>query len=868
MKKFLALVLALLMALSCFSFAGADTTETCTSPEQHVIDDSKGFVTKSEATCTKKEVREYTCARCHNTFTREYGNVLPHEGGIVNDVTPANCDHGTITSYDKCTRCGEAYTVEANDKLEHEWEDVKDSEVPATCTTPATKQRQCKICKKIETVKTHDATGHDFSNVATDLSKAPTCTTPGAEGKAFYCQNPGCTEFTKINPVTKEESDLKEIPALTHSEADGTVFTTFINHFFTVEDGKLTGIASGLTLKEGKETISATGISTAYGVEKGFELDYKAVTCTEDGHLTVTCLDCGKSWTVTVKSTGHEFKLAKVFFFGEHGVESTTFELKPDMTTEDLVEKWKNFVETHNVVDCDNPVDVHYVCGKPGCKAEVEAEGFTLEHDFAHGTIVGYRQQKYGEQLPVDYTAEEVTEVAKCQPYTVITRCKYCEQLQETAGKVEDHVLDNGEERIYEEATCAKEGSKLVKCVNCNYTKLVTIPKSTIHTYDETKTVIVPATCTEPGSRTKVCTVCGEKLVQVIPAIGHQWDTTVKGGDNGVGTCLKPLTETKVCKFCKKTETTVVDNHYIDLTRAEVGKDILVEYKGHLVYDRTTGKVTGVQWDDCSEAGNVKFICKYCCKTVAYQNDKNTAHKFELDTTGYPDDTGYEGYGAGYTAAAPVRVDDVHCKVVITAHYKCTECGKPDTKEITIEIKHEPVKGFKPIIESGNEPTCTKAGEGYYKCEHCGKLYKAAVEAKLHNYVTTWDGEKWVYTCSLCGDVKTLDYTAEKYVIKLDKVTFGARTEGYATVTLENSLTPAGIFGTRYAYIRWTWTGANNEKWVAEDTRMIVDGKIDMKGMKAPVGTTLTEVLVIVTGEKNADSMQLGDFSNYGHVIK
>ena len=41
-----------------------------------------------------------------------------------------------------------------------------------------------------------------------------------------------------------------------------------------------------------------------------------------------------------------------------------------------------------------------------------------------------------------------------------------------------------------------------------------------------------------------------------------------------------------------------------------------------------------------------------------------------------------------------------------------------------------------------------------------------------------------------------------------------------------------------------------------------------MKGMKAPAGTKLTEVLVIVTGEKNADSMQLGDFSNYGYVIK
>lgn len=871
MKKFLALVLALLMALSCFSFAGADTTETCTSPEQHVIGST--VKTVDEATCTKNRVDEYVCSRCHKNFTREVaGTALGHTGGTMNDVTPANCDHGTITSYDKCTRCEEAYTVEANDKLEHKWKDVEGSEVPATCTTPATKQRQCEICKKTETVETGAATGHRFANVATELVKRPTCTTPGAKGKAFYCQNPGCTEFTLVDPVTKEESTLTEIPALTHTDADED-FNYFIEFFFTKDkDGNY---VPAKTYADGKIVLKDNyNACTVYGQKNGVEVDYKAATCTEDGHMTVTCLDCGKSWTATMKSEGHKYDLAIVHYVDGTGkANQKEFTLVEGKT---LKQQWEEFVASVTdpafgkmIEDCSDTLNVEYKCTK--CEDTINGEGFACTHDFENGRVIEYKQQKAGEQKVTTYTDDR--KIAKCQPYTVVKQCKYCTVTKEFEGETIKHDLTNPdcETRTYEEATCAKEGSKLVVChnANCDFTKLVTIPKSTTHTYDETKTVTVPATCTEAGSRTKVCEVCGAKLVEVIPAIGHQWETTTKGGDNGVGTCLKPLTVTKVCKFCKKTETTVTDNHYIDLTRAEVGKDILVEYKGHLVYDETTGKVTGVKWDDCSEAGNVKFICKYCCKTVAYQNDKNTAHKFELDTTGYPDGTVYEGYGKGYTAVAPVKVDDAHCKVVITAHYKCTECGKVDTKKINVEIKHEATSDAPLFVETGKEATCTKAGEGYFECDHCHELYKASYTIKNHDYVTSWDGEKWVYTCSLCGDVKTLEYTAEKYVINLDNVTFGARTEGYATVKLENSLTPAGIFGTRYAYIRWTWTGANNSKWVSEDTRVIAaDGTFDMKGMKAPAGTTLTEVLVIVTGEKNADSMQLGDFSNYGYVIK
>ena len=68
MKKFLALVLALLMALSCFSFAGAEGEATPGATEWHCETDGHvmgEFVKNvSDATCTAKKVETHKCTKC------------------------------------------------------------------------------------------------------------------------------------------------------------------------------------------------------------------------------------------------------------------------------------------------------------------------------------------------------------------------------------------------------------------------------------------------------------------------------------------------------------------------------------------------------------------------------------------------------------------------------------------------------------------------------------------------------------------------------------------------------------------------------------------------------------------------------------
>lgn len=862
MKKFLALVLALLMALSCFSFAGAEgETVPCTN---HDFTNVKPTVKKA-ATCTEDGLEVWKCNRCHNEVEKIV-KATGHQGGTVKMIVAATCTTPELTTFVGCSVCKDEkveYTVETKPMLGHDYKDVKDGKkTPATCTAAATKEVECTRCKDRQmvvdpSVNEGKPLGHDYSENSVTSTKAPTCTEAGYEGEAYYCKN-GCGAYNPDKPYT-----LKELPALTHTKDDAQ-FAEFIAYFFDKNEKGEYVVKPGHTYKDGKQVL--TGVyphSDVYGKKKGVEVDYKSATCTEAGHMIVTCLDCGKSWTAVIPAIKHNFTAAIVHVYCAW--EEDTFDYKFTDLVDGKVtaEQWKKVLEDgiddHEPFDCTKPVAVTYICGN--CGEEVEGASLTLEHDFSY--IVHYTQQKYGELKPTDY--DDIDDIAVCQPYTITYECRYCVQQKTVDGKVEKHNLDLDNKIVYEEPTCTKEGTALVKCknANCSYTELRTLPKDKHHA-DEKKTEIVAATCTKAGTRTFTCKDCGYKWSEVIPALGHDWKTTVKEG-----TCTKPTVTTKTCMYCGETETITGELGHVVASDADVKTQYNVTFTKKTVPGGFIPE--NIKWTDCAKEGRLQYYCSKCCTLITVENKAGSEHNWKLDTTTYANGTMYEGFGAGYTAAAPVKVDDANCKVVITGHYYCTKCAQTEERKTEIKIKHEATTTEPLYVETGKEATCKNPGEGYFQCKHCNALYKAVVDTKNHNYVTTWDVAKkaWVYTCSLCGDTKTMEFTAEKYNIDLSKVTYGARTEGTGKVTLKDSLVPTSIFGTRYAYIRWTWTGANNSKWVSEDTRVIAaDGTFDMKGMKAPAGTTLTEVLVIVTGEKNADSMQLGDFSNYGYVIK
>ena len=93
------------------------------------------------------------------------------------------------------------------------------------------------------------------------------------------------------------------------------------------------------------------------------------------------------------------------------------------------------------------------------------------------------------------------------------------------------------------------------KC-SCGATETRTIAAKG-HSYAASYTIDKYATCTESGSKSRHCTVCGAKTdITTIPATGHDfwgWVTTQEP------TCTESGVQTRYCSYCDATETRVVD---------------------------------------------------------------------------------------------------------------------------------------------------------------------------------------------------------------------------------------------------------------------------------------------------------------------
>ena len=79
--------------------------------------------------------------------------------------------------------------------------------------------------------------------------------------------------------------------------------------------------------------------------------------------------------------------------------------------------------------------------------------------------------------------------------------------------------------------TCTEDGSDTYTCAICGATYDEPVA-STGHTVGSW-TVVQEATCTEAGEQTGTCTTCGDTVTEEIPAAGHQWGEAV----DGVKTC-------------------------------------------------------------------------------------------------------------------------------------------------------------------------------------------------------------------------------------------------------------------------------------------------------------------------------------------
>ena len=289
-------------------------------------------------------------------------------------------------------------------------------------------------------------------------------------------------------------------------------------------------------------------------------------------------------------------------------------------------------------------------------------------------------------------------------------------------------------------ATCTQVGTKSRKCTVCGKTETQTIAKTG---HKSVTDKAIPATCTTDGkTEGSHCSVCGAviKAQDTINATGHKfgnWTTTKSA------TCTESGTQIRKCETCGATESKSLSA------------------KGHTeVVDKAIP--TTCTTDGKTEGSH----CSVCGAVIKAQDTINaTGHKFGNWTT---------------TKSAT-------CTESGTQIRKCETCGATESKSLS-------AKGHTEVVDKAIPTTCTTDGktEGSH-CSVCGAVIKAqdtinATGHKFGNWTTTksatcTESGTQIRKCETCGATESKSLSAKGHTEVVDKAipttcTTDGKTEG------------------------------------------------------------------------------------------
>ena len=243
-------------------------------------------------------------------------------------------------------------------------------------------------------------------------------------------------------------------------------------------------------------------------------------------------------------------------------------------------------------------------------------------------------------------------------------------------------------------ATCTEDGTKTATCAVCGATDTVADEGSALgHDYES---VTVEPTCTEEGSVTHTCTVCGDTYTEVIEATGHDYDIVVTDP-----TCTEQGYSTYTCA-CGDT---FVD----DFTDA----------LGHS-YESVTVEPT------CTEEGSITYTCTACGDTYAEV----------IEATGH---TAGDAVTENVVPAT-CTADGSHDEVIY-----CTVCDA----ELGRQTVTDPATGHtagETVTENVVPATCTADGS------HDEVVYCATCNEELSRVTVTDPATGHDFADGVCGD--------------------------------------------------------------------------------------------------------------------
>ncbi len=492
-KKFLALVLSMLMVVSSFSslavFAEQDTCEHTWSSEVITI----------SATCEERGYSLRECTKCRYLEAFDFQPAIPHD--YVEDpeqyVAPG-CEHrlDQSTAYGQkvfvCSMC-EDVQIEVlspdkannNDLTAHNWVLIQDPNVQ--CGEYCDSYYQCQnhggnpggICgyttEHVLEVKQHNYKPADVAH------KLPTCDEYGLI--TYTCQNENCPEKEIEVKIAKLPHELvdHEGQAPTCTEKGWYAYQTCKNCDYT-------------TFKE----IDVT--------EHNYVAVVTPATCTTQGYTTYTCADCPASYKDNFKNPlGHakRVEVTTAPTCTTTGIE-TWFCWRCDAVLGGrdlpaLGHDWSDWEVTVEA-DCLHEQTEERTC--PVCKVTETRTGATGNH---------VKPTNAADITATVVKDSEHRENSYCAITYVCTVCK-----QPVIEAVEHRDMTYGE--IQKAPTCTEEGVKADYCGACGYYKAEFVDP-TGHNHVET---VVSPTCTEPGYSTFKC-ACGDELEKgnFVDPLGH-----------------------------------------------------------------------------------------------------------------------------------------------------------------------------------------------------------------------------------------------------------------------------------------------------------------------------------------------------------
>lgn len=418
--------------------------------------------------------------------------------------------------------CG--HEDQVSDKEAHVWGEGEVTTQP-THTTVGTKTYTCTVCGKTRTEDIEKTTDHNWTLV----ENTATCTEPGEFIYSCECGQ----EDRRPSPAYgghNYNQVLSECINATHTSTGLSVIECSRCHYKKSE----------VLPETGSHTYEDTYQNDAEG-------HWKVANC---GHNLTTqkTAHTWSEWTTTLEPThdanGSKTRSCTVCGRTENAEIPSSNDAHPFTWAKDAEKHWKNYTCTHTVADTEQANHI-WDEWRTTTAASHTANGEKKRNC----TVCGYEDTGV---IPMDENA-----------HTFASEWTKTEQKHYKASTCGHDVKDqesnhNFTETVTTPATHTTVGERLFTCSVCGYTRTEEIPMDpNAHTFalEWTKTetehyyastcghaaakkdyglhdwniVVVDATPSQDGSRTKTCRVCGKVIVEVIPASHeHVFDTEFK----------------------------------------------------------------------------------------------------------------------------------------------------------------------------------------------------------------------------------------------------------------------------------------------------------------------------------------------------